>query len=234
MFMNKLFLSGGGDNEEFEFHKKFFDLLPNKKFIYIPVAMEGSKKYPYPKCYEWIMGTFSEVAGSSKFEIKMVTDLGRVDIEYLRSYSGIYIGGGNTYKLLRNIKNMGFDVILKEFLQNYGPIYGGSARAIIFGKNIETSGDENNINYKETDGLNMLRDLSVVCHYEGTDKEKTKIIEFFRKHKSGVIALPKGTGLVVSDKKVEVIGKESATAFLLTGFPFEISKGKINFENHFK
>ncbi len=232
--MNKLFLSGGGDKEEFKFHKRFFKLLPTKKIIYIPIAMEGNKKHSYPKCYKWILETFSKIAEGNKFEIEMITDLTKVNLEYLTSYNGIYIGGGNTYKLLRTIKKSGFNTILKKFLQNHGPIYGGSAGAIIFGKNIETSGDKNDINYLDTDGLNILRGLSVACHYKKTNEEKTKIIKFSKKHKSGVIALPEGTGLIISDDKVEVIGKKSATAFLLTGFPFKISKGKINFENHFK
>jgi len=179
------------------------------------------------------MGTFSEVAGSNKFEIEMITDLSGVNLEHLKSYDGIYIGGGNTYKLLRNIKESRFNTILKQFLQNHGPIYGGSAGAVIFGKNIETSGDRNTINYQETDGFNMLKGFSVACHYEGTDKEKGKIAEFVKKHKSGVVALPEGTGLIVSDGKAEVVGKEPATAFLLTPFPFEISKGKVNFEEQF-
>lgn len=75
--------------------------------------------------------------------------------------------GGNTFKLLKEIKESKFDILLEKYLKNVGFVYGGSAGAIIFGKSIETSShaDKNIVGLTELSGLNMLNGFDVWCHY---------------------------------------------------------------------
>ena len=71
----------------------------------------------------------------------------------MANYSAIFIGGGNTFKLLKGIKDRGAFSKLKDFINNNGIIFGGSAGAIILcalpeedtifinGENIEVIGN---------------------------------------------------------------------------------------------
>lgn len=223
--MFNLYLSGGGNSEDSKLlDKKFINSLPNKKIVYIPIALEGDKKHPYNKCLRWIKNTFSKLM-NEKFEISLLTDLSGIDIDYLKSFDAIYIGGGNTYKLIQKIKKAGFDVILREFIKNYGPIYGGSAGAIIFGETIATVIEENDNNYPFNDGLNFLNNMSIVCHYEKSKNEN--ILEFIKKYNQNVLALTERSGIIYSFGKIESVGFEAVKLFTKKGTVDLISPGKI-------
>lgn len=232
--MKKIFLSGGGDSKDSKsLDKRFVSSLPNKRFVYIPIAMEGNKKHTYDQCYKWITNTFSPLMGKNA-SITMLTNLSGVKISYLKSFDAIYIGGGNTYRLLRSIKTSNFDTVLRKFVQNYGHVYGGSAGAIIFGKNIETVKEENTIRYQDSSGLNLLRGWLLICHYKQTAQEKKKIKELLNKYKCGVLALPEQTGLIISNgKEVEVVGSKPAYIFSKTKVPFRKINGNLIYEKPF-
>jgi len=57
---------------------------------------------------------------------------------HFKTIETIYIGGGNTFKLLKELKESGFDKELLKFIKEGKPVYGGSAGALILGKNILT------------------------------------------------------------------------------------------------
>lgn len=82
-------------------------------------------------------------------------------------YSLIYIGGGNTYKLLKGIKTTHTYDKLKEYIKNDGIVYGSSAGAVIFGKdiNIIEVMDDNNVEIKDTNGFDYLNGISLFVHY---------------------------------------------------------------------
>lgn len=226
--MKKIFLSGGGDSKDSkDLDSKFVDSLPNEKFVYIPIAMEGNKKHSYDQCYKWISKTFSPLMGKNA-RITMLTDLSSVKISYLKSFDAVYLGGGNTYRLLRSIKISNFDATLKKFIQNDGHVYGGSAGGIILGKDISTVREENIIQYKDSSGLDLVKGLSVKCHYKQTERETRKIREFINRYRSGVLALPEQTGLIISSgDEIEVVGSKPAYLFSITEIPFKKVKGNF-------
>jgi dipeptidase E len=92
----------------------------------------------------------------------------------LRNFGGIFIGGGNTYMLLKLVRESGFDKKLVKYLDDGGVVFGGSAGAIIMGKSIATCGDINNIGLSDLSGLDLLGGASVLCHYTNDDKEKAE------------------------------------------------------------
>ena len=147
----KLLLSGGGDPEQVvELDKIFAENVKEGKVLYIPVAMD---KIPYDDCLNWFKSTYKEYGIT---DIDMCVDLN--EITNLNQYKGIFIGGGNTFKLLNEIKKSNFDVKLKQYLNTDGFVYGGSAGAIIFGNSIDTAihADDNYLNLENFDGLNIL------------------------------------------------------------------------------
>lgn len=195
----KLLLSGGGEPDQVEALDKYFaNYVKNGKVLYIPIAME---KIPYSDCEKWFRNTYKRY---NIFDIEVGTDLSK--IESLKNYKAVFIGGGNTFKLLKEIKESKFDKKLKSYLKNDGFIYGGSAGAIIFGKTIETSShaDKNNVGLKDMSGLNLLNGYDVWCHYQQKN-DYERILQL----KNPTKVLYEESGLLFDGKNFESIGKDS-------------------------
>ena len=210
VFMINLFLSGGGDKEQTDIiDKEFVKALDlDKPLLYIPIAMQG--EIPYEVCYKWIHSVFNPLGINV---IEMWTDLEAKSLEDLKKFSSIYIGGGNTFNLLNTLRETGFDKILKEFVDNKGIVYGGSAGAIIFGRDILTSShmDPNHTNLKTFKGFNYLDNYSVWCHYETSNDSLIK--EYVNKYGVSVLALPEEAGIVINGGTHKVIGSSPAYIF---------------------
>lgn len=94
-----LILCGGGSGEQNTLaNKKLNDIVDhNKPILYIPLAMDESE-HPYDSCYEWIIGELSQV---DVIRIDMVRSFEELASKRLEDYTALFIGGGNTYKLLK-------------------------------------------------------------------------------------------------------------------------------------
>jgi dipeptidase E len=208
--MINIFLSGGGNEEQTEMiDKEFVKAIDhNKPLLYIPIAMQG--EIPYEDCYKWIHSVFNPLGIT---EIEMWTDLEAKSLEDLRKFSSIYIGGGNTFYLLNTLRETGFDEILKEYTDKKGIVYGGSAGAIIFGRDILTVShmDPNNTNLKTFEGFNYIDNYSVWCHYKTSNDDLIK--EYISKFGFSVIALPEEAGIVMNEGGLKVIGSSPAYIF---------------------
>lgn len=96
-------------------------------------------------------------------------------------------------------------------LYNGGIIYGGSAGAIIFGKDLEACkiDDENNVNLEDVEGFDVLNDYSLLCHYtnrnqEITEKSTNYLLEL--SNKKSILAIPEEDTIIVNENEMEIIG----------------------------
>jgi len=201
-----LYLSGGGCGEDSkELDKKFIKEIKNKKpILYIPLAREP----PYKSCLNWIKSNFLPLEFHNFKMVESAEELKNINLE---DYSGIYIGGGNTYKLLNELKSADFLQILKKFIESNRIVYGGSAGAIILGKNISTTNDKNVIKIKDFSGLNEVGNFSIYCHYNKSEKKNVE--RKFNNNNISIIALPEKVGLIIKKGKCNIVGKESAFIF---------------------
>lgn len=197
--MSKIFLSGGGSKEDSALLDKEFTLSikPKGVLLYVPVARNDNE---HVKCLEWFKSVFEPIWNG---EIRMLADLSKR--KGLSDIGGIYIGGGDTVKLLNEINKTNFGSYLREAMAHDIPIYGGSAGAIVLGKSIRTDPKINYDHNQPTDGLNMLVDHSVVCHYE--EKDKDKIAEL-SKEISSLIVLGEKSGVIVENRSVVQFGTQ--------------------------
>lgn len=202
-----VFLNGGGaDIQAKDAYKKLNQIIDHTKpCLYIPLAMKQEK---YDGCYEWII---SELKSIEIPNIDMVRSAEELLTKKLNDYSFLFIGGGNTFKLLHDLKTSGsFEKIL-EYINNDGIVFGGSAGAIIFGKDLEACrlADSNNVNLKDVNGFDVLNGISILCHYTNGTPEKDEesgqyLLELSQCRK--LVALPEEVTLFISDNGVEVIG----------------------------
>lgn len=214
----QLILCGGGAGEQnTQANQRLNEIIDHTKpILYIPLAMDEIE-HPYDECYEWIKEELRNVDVPS---IKMVRTFEELASENLEEYTALFIGGGNTYKLLLGLKQtMAFNNI-KNYLNNNGIIIGGSAGAVIFGYdiNIIASMDPNDVDLTDSKGFDMLSGISIFPHYtnnksklsEHENKERlnyfTNSIINFSKTVGEVFAIPEEDAIYVNDSNIEFLG----------------------------
>jgi dipeptidase E len=209
--LRTIVISGGGNEKQTEaIDHHFVSLLnPAKPLLYIPVAME-SPQVSYKACYEWITGVFNPLGVD---QIVMWTDLENKSSADLKCFSAVYIGGGNTFHLLKILNDTHFSKVIRDYLEAGGIVYGGSAGGIILGSHIMTCAinDENNDQSEDHEGLGLLGRYAILCHYE---KEHESFIQsFIHEFQLPIIALTEETGLYIWGCDIRVIGNKNAVVF---------------------
>ena len=215
----KLFLNGGGcGNQTILTYKEINKIIDhNKPVLYVPLAMD-EMDHPYDSCYRWIK---EEISSIDIPNIEMVRSFEELADKDFNKYSLIYIGGGNTYKLLNGIKTTDIYDKLKVYIKNDGIVYGSSAGAVIFGKdiNIIEVMDNNNVGIKDTSGFDCLNGISLFVHYTNyrskyskeenkkITKKYTDFIVNYTKKNEKVIAFPEEDTIFFDGKNIKVIGE---------------------------
>lgn len=206
----KIFLCGGGSGKVVDIAMNKFERLldKTKPLLYVPLAMESSR---YDSCYEWIK---NEMGLINVTNIEMVTSGNELFNKNLDNYCAIFIGGGNTYKLLKELKDSKSFNKIKEYINNDGIVFGGSAGAIIFGKDIDSCKmqDANDVKLKDTKGFNVIRDYSLLCHLNrndgikfNRDKNSDYLLNFSKGNKT--IYLPDDDTIFIDNNDITIIGK---------------------------
>ena len=158
----------------------------------------------YDSCYNWFS---KEITYMNLNKFEMVNSSLELSKKNLLNYAAIFIGGGNTYKLLSNLKEYDNYKKIKEYLENDGIIFGGSAGAIIFGKNIDSCllSDTNNVGLIDTKGFDCLGGISFLCHLNNKNlKNNKKYLEKYSKNNK-LIYLREDTTIYINDNKVILI-----------------------------
>lgn len=217
----RLILNGGGSDSQIKESLEIFAKEVNGgKVLYIPLAWtSGDMK----DCINWFR---SQVEPYGITDIEQILDPNLLTKEKLKQTGGVFIGGGNTYQLLKSLKDSCAFDNLKEYIKDNGLIMGGSAGALIFGANINTClkddliikscNDENLVGLKDTRGFDCLNGFSILPHYKkipeqliDTKKRINKLLEQGYK----LICLPEETSLWINNNQIFVIGQKPAEIF---------------------
>ncbi len=136
--MRQIIVAGGGNAEDSRpLDETCVRLLSaDGPLLYLPIAMNPRER-SYESCLDWLRSVFSPLG---LHNIVMWTDLADKADAALQPFVGVYIGGGNTFKLLHSLKHTGFMNVLRRFIERGGIVYGGSAGAIILGRDINDRG----------------------------------------------------------------------------------------------
>lgn len=197
---NHIFLAGGGNVEESRpLDEQFVRLLDlAKPLVYIPNAIRSK---PYQACLEWFRSVMESLGVVT---IEMWDDLrSRRSTDEI---AGVYIGGGDTAKLLQEIRTAGFDDYLREVALKGIPLYGGSAGAIILGEDIRTAPEASQLGETGAAGLGIIKGYSIFCHYKAGDLES--VVELSADLRKHVIAIPEKAGGYVTGGTLTNYGTE--------------------------
>ena len=88
-----------------------------------------------------------------------------ISYDEIKSFDTMYVCGGYTLHLLNKVREVGFDSLIREFINNNKLYLGVSAGSIIVGPRVQ-----------EVSGLNII-DIIISPHYCNENKEKVKDLE---------------------------------------------------------
>ena len=204
----KVFMCGGGSGEQTARAVQRLNevIRHDLPCLYIPLAMEANR---YDSCYEWIRGELGSVDIPGIEMVRSAEELAR---KHLEDYSFLFIGGGNTFRLLSEIKRVHMFEPMQEYFRNGGVAFGGSAGAIIFGEDLESCAldDDNDVGLKDTAGFDVLGGVSFLCHFTNRipehDLRSEKYLLEISKHRK-VYALPEEDTLFLNETELEEIGE---------------------------
>ena len=119
----------------------------------------------------------------------------------------IYVGGGDTLKLLEKIKEYNLKSLIDEAINQNKVLVGISAGAILFSKKGYSDayilrGEKET--YEFISGLGYTN-LSISPHFEEDSEKTNQLIDELKKGKEEVYALENGTALIIEDDKLKTI-----------------------------
>ena len=214
----RLILNGGGDGKQVkESYELFANLVNGGKILYIPLAWANGN---IVDCINWFS---AEVKPYGITNIEQILTTEDITKEKLDECSGVFIGGGNTYQLLKGLKETHAFENLKEYIENGGLVMGGSAGALIFSECIDTClkdelvikscNDENIVGLKDTKGFNCINGYSILPHYKKLPEQYPDIQKRVNKLISNgfkLVCLPEETSLYINNDNFTIIGQKSA------------------------
>lgn len=207
----KLVLIGGGDigradtkYETKEIDEEIVRMTGKDKpnFLFIGLASNFADSY-----YKVIKDIYKNLGcETGKISNKTLTHMEVVE-QKIKDADIIYIGGGDTVKLVSILKETGMDKMLEMAGNNVCVLAGISAGAIAFCKyGLSDVEIMNNIsdNYVKVDGLGFL-DYMFVPHFSSDSKKKLDLENVLKKGNIKTICIDNCTALKIVDDKLEVI-----------------------------
>lgn len=203
--MRKMMLSSGALTPELG--KELLALLPGKPEEMTVAVVSNASDVLDDKGYLLKGRGELESLGLHNFvdiDLRVPDDLAKLDDCQL-----IVVSGGNTFYLLKVVRESGFDQKLKELFANDKVYLGFSAGSIILGTSIETSGvgptADKNADY--IDDLRGLRQVPFMVAVHMDKKEKIYFDQFARSRPlRPIIGIEDGMAIVCEGDRYRVIG----------------------------
>lgn len=205
-----LFLTGGGDQENFKrLDKTFLEKLTSGARIgIIPHAAED-----FQDVLERIEQDFNHKKVNS-FELIEKAPISLLD------FDALIIEGGNTFDLIQAMRESSFYSLIKEFFKTGRPVYADSAGAIMLGADVHTAflgedGDEDAQRIQDYRGLDLISGWSVHAH--ATEDEYEDLNNLLYDKASPILCLAEETGILIENEIVTALGNEPLTAITFAG-----------------
>jgi len=194
-------------------------ILAGRRVAFVPFALQNHDAYT---------GKVRERL--AKMDIDVVQVRGRAEIE---AAEAIFIGGGNTFRLLKRLYDDGLVEPIRDRVRNHGaPYVGSSAGTNVATVSIRTTNDMPIVYPPTFDGLGFVP-FQINPHYLDPDPNSThkgetreeRIREFLEENDTPVVGLREGAMLRVEDGVVTLVGDRPARIFRRGSEPVELPPG---------
>jgi len=179
--------------------EKFFDSLLYKSVAIITTAADGKENNKYSKLTE---SQFKELGFNTinfiDIENKPQTDFSK--------YSVICVCGGNTYKLLKYVREANFKESIIKLLESNGIYIGVSAGAIILAPTVQIAAlvdpEPNETGIMNLEGLGLI-DFEVHPHYNPSHEKELAAYQKTTVNK--VVRISDSQAVIITEKGQQVI-----------------------------
>ncbi|MDQ3706342.1 MAG: Type 1 glutamine amidotransferase-like domain-containing protein [Chloroflexota bacterium] len=208
----RVMLAGGGSADDSRQLDTIFAAWTGRsgRMLYLPIAMGDNPHTDYDSALDWVSGVFKPLGVG---EIEMWTTFEGHTQEELGEFDSVYIGGGNTFLLMDLLRSSGFDRYLADYVAQGGAVYGGSAGAVVLGRNVLTASrhDPNDVALTDTRGLDLVGGHAIWVHYR--EEDDPLIYEYIHKYMFPVLALTERGGVGVEAGRIIAWGHEPVYRF---------------------
>ncbi len=220
----KLVLIGGGEvgrgNTEYE--TKIIDeeiiKMTNKEnptLLFVGLASSFSDSY-----YDVIKNNYKEL-GATPVYLKKNNLIHNPDLvkEKFQNADIIYIGGGDTLKLLEKIEEYNLKPLFDEAYKNNKVLVGISAGAILLSKK---GYSDSYILREEKDTYEMIKgfkytDIIISPHYHSDLDKCRQLEEYLKKHNEEVYGIENNSAIFIEDKNIRIVNsKKEAKTYIVT------------------
>jgi dipeptidase E len=144
----------------------------------------------------------------------------------------IFIGGGNTFRLLKALQDLDLIEAIRRKVGSGAPYIGSSAGSNVAGPTIKTTKDMPIVQPRSFDSLSLVP-FQISPHYLDPDPSSThmgetqeeRILQFLEENDTPVVGIREGAWLLCNDGTVTVKGQTGARIFRRGQAPVEVTPG---------
>ena len=144
----------------------------------------------------------------------------------------IFIGGGNTFRLLKALQDLDFIEAIRRKVGSGAPYIGSSAGSNVAGPTIKTTKDMPIVQPCSFDSLGLVS-FQISPHYLDPDSNSThmgetqeeRILQFPEENDTPVVGIREGAWLLCNDGNVTLKGQTGARIFRRGHAPVEVTAG---------
>lgn len=152
----------------------------------------------------------------------------------LRTCDAVAVGGGNTFHLVRELRRTGLLALIGDAVRAGMPYIGWSAGSNVACPTIRTTNDMPIVDPGGLDSFGFLP-WQINAHFTDAhppnhrgETRRERIAEFLAANPGEpVLALPEGTGLLVTGEQIDVFGASSALVFRAGREPEKVRQGTV-------
>lgn len=154
--------------------------------------------------------------------------------EELDRADAIFVGGGNTFRLLKTLYATKLFERIRERVRGGTPYVGSSAGSVVACPTIRTTNDMPIVENTTLDSFGFI-DFQLNCHYLDPDPDSThkgetreeRLREFHEENTTPVLGLREGCMIVAENGEARLVGLRRARIFRRGEEPFEIEPGTV-------
>lgn len=193
-----------------------------KRVLFVPFALHDESKYA--------------AQARARFE-KMGYELDSIHsatepVKAVREYAAIFIGGGNTFRLLKALYDHDLLDAIRERVRDGMPYIGSSAGSNVAAPTIRTTNDMPIVQPPSLDALGLVQ-FQINPHYLDADPNSThkgetreeRLIQFLEDNETPVVGLREGAMLRIENGKTLLKGSTGARIFRRGQEPVEVLPG---------
>lgn len=190
--------------------------------VFVPFAVSDRGAYA---------GKAKERFRQMGFELESIHDVSNMR-RAIEQADAIFIGGGNTFRLLKGLYDHDVLTPIRERVESGMPYIGSSAGSIVACPTLKTTKDMPVVQPPSFEALGLVP-FQISPHYLDPDPSSThmgetheeRIMQFLEENVQTVVGLREGCSLRVDDGEAELKGLRSARIFRCREEPIEVAPG---------